>query len=89
MTTILWFGQIWNPLPLGWYWYGLLLIGFILASSFVVIRERQVGIVVKRFSRQSLPPGRFVALNGEAGYQADTLAPGVHFGYWRWRYRVT
>jgi uncharacterized membrane protein YqiK len=89
MTTTLLFGQIWNPLPLGGYGYGLLVMGFILASSFVVIRERQVGIVVKRFSRHSLPPGRFVALDGEAGYQADTLAPGVHFGYWRWQYRVT
>jgi uncharacterized membrane protein YqiK len=29
-----------------------------------------------------------IALNGEAGYQADTLAPGLHFGYFRWQYRV-
>lgn len=33
-------------------------------------------------------PGRFIALNGEAGLQADTLAPGLHFGYWPWQYRV-
>ncbi|HTH49904.1 MAG TPA: SPFH domain-containing protein, partial [Candidatus Limnocylindria bacterium] len=49
---------------------------------------RQVGIVVKRFGTRALPPGRFVALGGEAGYQADTLAPGLHFGYWRWQYQV-
>jgi len=55
----------------------------------VLIRERQVGIVVKKFSRRSLDPGRFIALGGEAGYQADTLAPGLHFGYWRWQYGVT
>jgi uncharacterized membrane protein YqiK len=54
----------------------------------VFIRERQVGIVVKRFSSRSLPPGRFIALGGEAGYQADTLAPGLHFGYFRWQYRI-
>jgi uncharacterized membrane protein YqiK len=54
----------------------------------VLIRERQVGIVVKKFGRRSLPPGRLVALNGEAGYQADTLAPGLHFGYFRWQYRL-
>ncbi len=50
----------------------------------VLIQERQVGIVIKRFGRRSLAPGRLIALEGEAGYQADTLAPGLHFGYWRW-----
>jgi uncharacterized membrane protein YqiK len=54
----------------------------------VLIRERQVGIVIKRFGARSLPPGRLLALAGEAGYQADTLAPGLHFGYFRWQYRV-
>jgi uncharacterized membrane protein YqiK len=54
----------------------------------VVINERQVGIVVKKFSGRGLPPGQFVALHGEAGYQADTLAPGWHFGYWPWQYAV-
>jgi uncharacterized membrane protein YqiK len=54
----------------------------------VLIDARQVGIVVKRFAATSLPPGRLIALNGEAGYQADTLAPGLHFGYWRWQYQV-
>ena len=54
----------------------------------VFIRERQVGIVVKKFGTRSLSPGRLIALNGEAGYQADTLAPGLHFGYFRWQYRI-
>ncbi len=54
----------------------------------VLIRERQVGIVVKKFGARSLPPGRLLALDGEAGYQADTLAPGLHFGYFRWQYRI-
>src|SRR5712692_8756442 len=54
----------------------------------VFIRERQVGIVVKKFGARSLPPGHLIALAGEAGYQADTLPPGLHFGYFRWQYRV-
>jgi uncharacterized membrane protein YqiK len=29
-----------------------------------------------------------MALNGEAGYRAELLRGGVHFGYWRWQYRV-
>src|SRR5688572_19265938 len=58
-------------------------------SGFVtMINERQVGVVVKKISSKRLPPGRLVALNGEAGYQADTLAPGLHLGYWRWMYQI-
>jgi uncharacterized membrane protein YqiK len=53
-----------------------------------LIRERQVGIVVKRFGSRGLAPGQLVALDGEAGYQADTLPPGLHFGLWRWKYRI-
>ncbi|HEY8966708.1 MAG TPA: SPFH domain-containing protein [Candidatus Methylacidiphilales bacterium] len=56
--------------------------------GWVTIREDQVGIVVKKFSTRSLPAGELIALNGEAGYQAETLAPGLHFGYWFWQYRV-
>ncbi len=56
----------------------------------VVIREDQVGIVIKKFSLagKDLPAGQLVALSGEAGYQADTLAPGWHFWFWPWQYRV-
>src|SRR6266511_3979796 len=64
-----------------------LLVGPLVLGA-VLIQERQVGIVVKRFGTRALPPGRFIALGGEAGYQADTLAPGLHFGYWRWQYRI-
>ncbi len=53
----------------------------------VVINEREVGIVVKKFG-SSLSPGRLVALKGEAGYQADTLPPGWHFWYFPWRFIV-
>ena len=46
-----------------------------LLTGAVLISERQVGIVVKRFGGRGLEPGRLIALAGEAGYQADTLAP--------------
>ncbi len=36
----------------------------------------------------SVSQGRIMALNGEAGYRAELLRGGVHFGYWRWQYRV-
>src|SRR6185436_7467993 len=54
----------------------------------VLIQERQVGIVVKRFGARELPPGRLIALEGESGYQAATLAPGLYFGYWPWQFRI-
>jgi uncharacterized membrane protein YqiK len=59
-------------------------------GGLVVIGEREVGIVVKKFaiSGRGLPPGHLIALEGEAGYQADTLAPGWHWGYWPWQYSV-
>ena len=59
-------------------------------GGLVVIGEREVGIVVKKFaiSGRGLPPGRLIALNGESGLQADTLAPGWHWGYFPWQYAV-
>ena len=59
-------------------------------GGLVVIGEREVGIVVKKFSvsGRGLAAGRLIALEGEAGYQADTLAPGWHWGYWSWQYSV-
>jgi len=59
-----------------------------LITGAVMIGERQVGIVVKRFGGHGLAPGHLIALGGEAGYQADTLAPGLHFGFWQWQYRI-
>jgi uncharacterized membrane protein YqiK len=53
-----------------------------------LIDEREVGVVIKKFGATKLPPGQLIALNGEAGYQAETLAPGLHFGYWIFQYRV-
>lgn len=61
---------------------------FALGLSLVMIGERQVGIVVKKFGGRNLPPGKLIALNGEAGYQAETLSPGWHFGYWPWQFSV-
>jgi len=60
----------------------------VMGLGLVMISERQVGIVIKKFGGRSLAPGQLIALHGEAGYQADTLAPGWHFGYWPWQYAV-
>src|SRR5437870_5065799 len=39
-------------------------------------------------SREYVPEARIIALNGEAGFQVDLLRGGVHFGFWRWQYRI-
>lgn len=61
-------------------------IGWIL--GLIVIGEREVGIVTKKFAAKSLPAGKLIALNSEAGLQADTLPPGWHFGYFPWQYSI-
>src|SRR5579863_9439046 len=67
---------------------------FILRVFFgvVIVPEDKVGLVTKKFvlvGNQQLPEGRIIAINGEAGYQAQTLAPGIYFGKWIWQYDVT
>src|ERR1041385_5708625 len=50
----------------------------ILLSSFYSVGPTQVGLVRKRFGSK-LPGDSPLALNGEAGYQADMLMPGLRF----------
>lgn len=58
----------------------------------IQIEENEIGIIYKKFSlnplRRHLSAGKLVALHGEPGYQAYTLAPGTHYSYWRWQYRI-
>src|SRR5204862_690549 len=54
-----------------------------------VIPNDKVGVVERLWSPAgSVTDGRIVALDGEAGYQATLLRGGLHFGYWRWQYRI-
>lgn len=58
----------------------------------VIVPEDRIGLVTKKFvlfGKQELPEGRIMATNGEAGFQAQTLAPGVYFWKWIWQYSVT
>ena len=58
----------------------------------VIIPKDTIGIVNKKFvlfgANKTLPDGEVIALNGEAGLQADTLAPGIHFWYWPWQFAI-
>src|ERR671915_1963526 len=57
----------------------LVLLGIV--RSFHPIGPAQVGLVTKRIGRR-LDGDQVVALNGEAGYQADLLMPGLRFKLW-------
>jgi len=67
---------------------------FILRVFFgmVIIPEDKIGLVTKKFvlfgANKQLPDGKIIALNGEPGYQADTLAPGLYWGYWIWQFAI-
>lgn len=73
-------------------------IGFVVVSSALLclawlalrlIPNNCVAVVEKLWSASgSVPEGRIIALEGEAGFQADLLRGGIHFGLWRWQYRV-
>jgi uncharacterized membrane protein YqiK len=68
---------------------GLALTGWLgfWAIGLVVIGDNEVGVVTKKFGR-ALQPGQIIALNGEAGIQAETLPPDWHFFFWPWQYTV-
>ena len=65
---------------------------FLLLMAWLTVRyipNQQVGVVEKLWSSSgSVSEGRIIALEGEAGFQADLLRGGLHFGLWRWQYRV-
>ena len=58
----------------------------------IIVPDDSLGTVTKKFvlfgSNRNLPDGTIIALNGEAGFQADTLPPGLHIGFWPWQYTV-
>ena len=83
----------------GWWWMVPLVLSVIFYKQvlrllgIIIIPEDSIGIINKKFrlfgDNKSLPNGKIIALKGEAGFQADTLAPGLYFWYWPWQYSVT
>ena len=82
-TLKLWFGTWWPYAAIAWVAL------FVLWLGFRYIPNNSAGVVEKLWSPSgSVPEGQIVALEGEAGYQVELLRGGMHFGYWRWQYRV-
>ncbi len=82
------------------YWWVLIPIVMLLfyrlffrLFGIVIIPEDKIGLVTKKFvlfgDKKELPAGRIIAVDGEAGFQAQTLAPGIYFWKWIWQYEIT
>lgn len=88
LSSYFWLVPVVVVLLVGLFAYKLILRIF----GIVIIPQETIGVVNKKFvvvgANRTLPDGAIIALNGEAGYQADTLAPGLHFGYWPWQYEI-
>jgi hypothetical protein len=50
-----------------------------LATSFVIVDQDKVGHLKLIYGASELPPGHIIAMNGEAGPQAEILGPGFNF----------
>jgi len=87
---------------LGSWWLGAIIVAVLLLFGgkyalrllgIWLIPEDSIGVVEKKFvlfaKNKALPDGRIVALQGEAGLQADTLPPGLKFWLWPWQFKVT
>ncbi|MEO0045796.1 MAG: hypothetical protein RL705_987 [Bacteroidota bacterium] len=82
------------------YWWIILLVLSIVLYKFVlrvffgmvIVPEDKIGLVTKKFvlfgADKSLPDGRIIATKGEAGFQAQTLAPGLYWMKWIWQYSI-
>ena len=82
------------------YWWIILILFSIIFHKFilrvffgmVMVPEDKIGLVTKKFvlfgADRSLPDSRIIATKGEAGYQAQTLAPGLYWGMWIWQYSI-
>src|SRR6185295_1890400 len=85
---------------LNFWWIPVVVLSIILYKyilrfffGMVIVPEDKIGLVTKKFvlfgENKELPDGRIIATQGEAGFQAKTLAPGLYFGMWVWQYDVT
>jgi uncharacterized membrane protein YqiK len=80
-------------MPITLFFWTLLIVAALLVIPWLAgvryIPHDKVGIVEKLWSSKgSLTSGRIVALEGEAGFQAELLRGGLHGGFFPWQYRI-
>jgi uncharacterized membrane protein YqiK len=88
-----------NPNLISYWWILPVLIALVLYKlilrfffGMVIVPDDRIGLVIKNFvlvgSNREMKNNRIIATNGEAGMQAQTLAPGLYWGYWPWQYSI-
>src|SRR5258708_1512873 len=96
MLTCLVLAQGTYSMGLDWL-SGTALVALGVVAAFVMIAwlsvryipHNAVGVVEKLWSLSgSVPEGRILALDGEAGFQVELIRGGLHFGVWRFQYRL-
>jgi len=60
---------------------GLAVLTAMAVKSFTLIDENEIGLVTKNLGKK-LPGDNPIAFEGEAGYQAELLMPGLRFMFW-------
>ncbi len=67
-----------------WLLFGIaaLILLVILLKSIRNIGPTEVGLVRKRFALKKLGAGNAIGFQGEAGYQAKLMMPGIQFKFW-------
>jgi uncharacterized membrane protein YqiK len=88
------------PMVSAWSWLIVLVVLVVLYKlvlrflfGMVIVPEDRIGLVTKKYvlvgMDRGLPDGRIIATKGEAGFQAQTLAPGLYWWLWPWQYGIT
>ncbi len=62
--------------------FATLTLAFIVLKSVHSVGPTEVGLITKRWSTKKLTDDNPIAFNGEAGYQAELLMPGLRFKFW-------
>lgn len=65
-----------------WVLVGILFVVLYIIMSYRRVGPAEVGLVLKRFSARKLSGDNVIAFEGEAGYQADLLLPGLRWKPW-------
>ncbi len=65
-----------------WVFAGVLLAVVYILMSLRRVGPSEIGLVLKRASSRKLTDDNMIAFQGEAGYQADLLLPGVRWKPW-------
>src|SRR5271170_2783065 len=76
-----------TPMLLGvpvatWIFVGVVLVVGYIFMSYHRVGPAEVGLVLKRVSARKLSGDNVIAFQGEAGYQADLLLPGLRWKPW-------